>query len=187
MTAVLKARPGNRTYLGATVRDDGVNFAVASTVADSVDVCLFDASGAETRFELDEYDEGPRLVLNYGHCVGHALEAATEYAIPHGIAVMYGMAAANRLSARRGWISSDLCAEMNRLSEPRLPLREVAARVDFDVMLSALRRDKKNIGGRLRLVLWRGIGQAEIAADIDEHEVRAVLGRTHAGPMRGLG
>ncbi|HXT94063.1 MAG TPA: glycogen debranching protein GlgX [Trebonia sp.] len=58
MTAVLKARPGNRTYLGATVRDDGVNFAVASTVADSVDVCLFSADGEETRFELDEYDAG---------------------------------------------------------------------------------------------------------------------------------
>src|SRR5579859_6440165 len=58
MTVTLKARPGNRTHLGATVQDDGVNFAVASTVADSVDVCLFDVSGTETRFELDEYDAG---------------------------------------------------------------------------------------------------------------------------------
>jgi isoamylase len=58
MTATLKARPGNRTFLGATVRDDGVNFAVASTVADSVTVCLFAADGTETRFDLDEYDAG---------------------------------------------------------------------------------------------------------------------------------
>jgi glycogen operon protein len=58
MMDTLKARPGNRTYLGATVQADGVNFAVASTIADSVDVCLFDASGAETRFQLDEYDAG---------------------------------------------------------------------------------------------------------------------------------
>ncbi|MGH3282050.1 MAG: glycogen debranching enzyme, partial [Trebonia sp.] len=57
-TVTLKARPGNRTYLGATVGDNGVNFAVASTVADSVDVCLFDAAGSETKFELDEYDAG---------------------------------------------------------------------------------------------------------------------------------
>jgi glycogen operon protein len=54
----LKARPGNRTYLGATVRDDGVNFAVASTVAESVAVCLFDSDGHETRFDLDDYDAG---------------------------------------------------------------------------------------------------------------------------------
>ena len=55
---VLKARPGNRAVLGATVTKDGVNFAVASTVAESVAVCLFDSAGAESRFELDEYDAG---------------------------------------------------------------------------------------------------------------------------------
>ena len=54
----LKARPGNRAYLGATVRDGGVNFAVASTLAESVAVCLFDAEGHETRFDLDDYDAG---------------------------------------------------------------------------------------------------------------------------------
>ena len=54
----LKARPGNRAYLGATVRDGGVNFAVASTVAESVAVCLFDGDGHETRFDLDDYDAG---------------------------------------------------------------------------------------------------------------------------------
>jgi isoamylase len=54
----LKARPGNRTYLGATVRDGGVNFAVASTVAESVAVCLFDSEGHETRYDLDDYDAG---------------------------------------------------------------------------------------------------------------------------------
>ena len=53
-----KARPGNRTHLGATVRDGGVNFAVASTVAESVAVCLFDADGRETRWELGDYDAG---------------------------------------------------------------------------------------------------------------------------------
>ncbi|HET9079758.1 MAG TPA: glycogen debranching protein GlgX [Trebonia sp.] len=58
MTLTLKARPGNRAHLGATVGDGGVNFAVASTVAESVDVCLFDVAGTETRFELDEYDAG---------------------------------------------------------------------------------------------------------------------------------
>jgi glycogen operon protein len=55
---VLKARPGNRAVLGATVVEGGVNFAVASTVAESVSVCLFDSGGAETRFDLDDYDAG---------------------------------------------------------------------------------------------------------------------------------
>jgi glycogen operon protein len=54
----LKARPGNPTLLGATVADGGVNFAVASTVADSAAVCLFAADGTETRYNLDDYDAG---------------------------------------------------------------------------------------------------------------------------------
>src|SRR5258708_27932414 len=54
----LKARPGNCTSLGATVGDGGVNFAVSSTVAEEVTVCLFDDQGNETRFELDDYDAG---------------------------------------------------------------------------------------------------------------------------------
>jgi isoamylase len=53
-----KAMPGNRAYLGATAADGGVNFAVASTVAESVGVCLFDGEGRETRFDLTEYDAG---------------------------------------------------------------------------------------------------------------------------------
>jgi len=59
----LKALPGNRTFLGATVGDDGVNFAVASTVAESVAVCLFDVDGTETRYDLDDYDAGTASCL----------------------------------------------------------------------------------------------------------------------------
>jgi isoamylase len=55
---MLKAMPGDGTHLGATPRDGGVNFAVASTVAESVAVCLFDGEGHETRFNLAEYDAG---------------------------------------------------------------------------------------------------------------------------------
>jgi isoamylase len=55
---MFKAMPGDVARLGATARDGGVNFAVASTVAESVDVCLFDGDGRETRFGLTEYDAG---------------------------------------------------------------------------------------------------------------------------------
>jgi isoamylase len=57
-TETLKALPGDRTSLGATVHDDGVNFAVASTVAESVEVCFFAADGTETRYDLVDYDAG---------------------------------------------------------------------------------------------------------------------------------
>ena len=48
--------------------------------------------------ERDEFDEGPRNVFNYGHSFGHALESTTDYAIPHGIAVGFGMDLANLVS-----------------------------------------------------------------------------------------
>jgi len=57
-TLVLKALPGNRTHLGATVTDGGVNFAVSSTVAQEITLCLFDDQGNETRYEFDDYDAG---------------------------------------------------------------------------------------------------------------------------------
>ena len=57
-SVVLNAMPGNRAHLGATPWDGGVNFAVASTVAESVDVCLFDGEDRETRFNLTQYDAG---------------------------------------------------------------------------------------------------------------------------------
>jgi len=54
----LKALPGHRSDLGATVYEEGTNFAVASTVADGVEVCLFDENGEETRAKLEAYDAG---------------------------------------------------------------------------------------------------------------------------------
>ena len=55
--------------------------------------------------ELDEFDQGPRNVMNYGHSFGHAIESATNYAIPHGIAVSIGMDIANFISMKLGYIS----------------------------------------------------------------------------------
>jgi isoamylase len=68
----LKALPGHRSDLGATVYEDGTNFAVSSTVADSVEVCLFDASGVETRAQLENYDAGVWHGLVPGIGVGQA-------------------------------------------------------------------------------------------------------------------
>ena len=52
------------------------------------------------KIEIDEKDQGPRLVMNYGHSFGHALEAASNFQIPHGIAVSMGMDIANHISVK---------------------------------------------------------------------------------------
>lgn len=58
--------------------------------------------------ENDEFDCGPRRFLNYGHCFGHAFEAVSSFAIPHGLAVVAGIIFAYVISLRRKWINAEL-------------------------------------------------------------------------------
>lgn len=117
--------------------------------------------------EADEFDRGPRLVMNYGHSFGHALEAATEYAIPHGIAVTIGMDMANFVSARLGLGA----AEHYRRMRPALAANYrgfEATPVPLDVLLGALSKDKKNSAKALGLILPDADGKirkTEVPAD----------------------
>jgi 3-dehydroquinate synthase len=108
--------------------------------------------------ERDEFDQGPRNVFNYGHSFGHALESATDFSVPHGIAVSFGMDLANLLSVRQGLIPMAL----------RNELREAYALVWQDIRLealdlaryfAALGKDKKNEGTQIKVILTRGLGQ----------------------------
>ena len=126
----------------------------------------------------DETEQGERALLNFGHTFGHALETATGYgALLHGEAVAIGMCLAASLSARLGRATA---ADADRLAgliqRCGLPTA-IPAGVDAQRLLDLMRLDKKNVSGRLRLVLWRGIGHAEIVPDIDENAVRDVLSR----------
>ena len=67
----------------------------------------------KTFIETDEYDQGIRNLLNYGHTFGHAYESATHYAIPHGIAVILGMLTATRISASKGFVPWDHYRELS--------------------------------------------------------------------------
>ena len=65
--------------------------------------------------ELDEFDVGPRNVMNYGHSFGHAIETATNYGIPHGIAVTIGMDMANFVASKLGVTSLSNFERMHAL------------------------------------------------------------------------
>ena len=67
--------------------------------------------------EIDEFDQGPRNVFNYGHTFGHALESVTNYVIPHGICVAIGMDLANLISVDLGLISIEERNYMNGLCQ----------------------------------------------------------------------
>jgi 3-dehydroquinate synthase len=108
--------------------------------------------------EIDEFDRNERQVFNYGHSFGHALESVTSYGLPHGIAVSYGIDLANLVSVKLGFLDDDVRRTMrNSLS---LIWREAPMpAVDLEGFMAALRRDKKNRGDELGLILSRGWGQ----------------------------
>ena len=123
----------------------------------------------------DETEQGERALLNFGHTFGHALETATDYgALVHGEAIAIGMVLAARLSARLGRAGGGdtqrLASLLQRCGLPTV----MPVGIDPQRLLDLMRLDKKNVSGRLRLILWRGIGQAEIAADVDEAAIREV-------------
>lgn len=127
----------------------------------------------------DEREAGERARLNFGHTLGHAIEAESGYGtLLHGEAVAIGMALAARLSMQLG-MSNEADTERLRalLRAFDLPteLSDVPVSLNPDVLLSRMRLDKKNRAGALRLILWRGIGKAEIVEDVDAGSVKAVL------------
>jgi 3-dehydroquinate synthase len=124
----------------------------------------------------DETEQGERALLNLGHTFGHALETAGHYTtLLHGEGVAVGMLLAAQLSERLGMSAHEDTRRLQRLLETvGLPVR-VPAGFDADHLLSLMRLDKKNTAGTLRLILWRGIGRAEIVAGVNEADVLAVL------------
>lgn len=125
--------------------------------------------------EEDEFDTGPRLVMNYGHSFGHAIEAATEFGIPHGIAVTIGMDMANHVSARlgvgtpahHGRMHPTLVANYAGFERREIP---------FDSFLTAIARDKKNVGAALRLVLPDAEGRIGLHVVPNDDAFRAAAG-----------
>jgi 3-dehydroquinate synthase len=142
-------------------------------LADAIAHCCAQKAAIVAR---DETERGERALLNFGHSFGHALETATGYGtLLHGEAVAIGMCLAARLAAQVGRASvADAERLANLLRRFGLPTA-LPAGTDAQQMLDLMRLDKKNISGRLRLILWRGVGQAEIIDAVDEAAVHTVL------------
>ena len=124
----------------------------------------------------DETEQGERALLNLGHTFGHALETAGRYTtLLHGEGVAVGMLLAARLSERLGMSApADTLRLEQLLKEVGLPTI-VPPGTDPEQLLALMRLDKKNTAGTLRLILWRGIGRAEIVSGVNEADVLAIL------------
>src|SRR5262249_26850654 len=102
--------------------------------------------------EEDEFDQGPRNIMNYGHSFGHAIESATDVGVPRGIAITIGMEMAN-----------DVAAQVARADEAHFQRMHPTLAANYagfedtpipsERLLGALAKDKKNRDAELRLVL----------------------------------
>ena len=124
----------------------------------------------------DERESGIRAVLNYGHTVGHAVEAATGFAkYAHGEAVSIGMVTAALISEAKGLAARGTAEEIaDGLAAVGLPVA-LSDDVDTDAIVGAMTYDKKTMFGKLRFVLPRRIGEVEVTDAVTEAEVRSAL------------
>ncbi len=118
----------------------------------------------------DELESGLRMVLNFGHTIGHAIEAATEYKrLLHGQAIGWGMIAALHLGLARGSVSADDFARMANLILAYGPLPRFKA--DAAELVARTHSDKKSRSGRRAFVLPTGVGSAQIVYDVTDEEL----------------
>lgn len=126
--------------------------------------------------EEDEFDLGSRRYLNYGHCFGHAFETATGFAVPHGQAVVLGMLCAQQVATRRGLIDTELNNELvESLLVPAVTLKAEPATFRKDVVLEAMRRDKKRMGQGLAVVVVGNGCVPLLLSDVSDAEIATVL------------
>lgn len=123
--------------------------------------------------ELDEFDKGVRNVMNYGHSFGHAIESATDFAIPHGIAVSMGMDMANFISIHLGISDEGHYKRMhqilknNAINSEHIEIPEVE-------FFSAILKDKKHTEAHLKLVLPDKSGKITVRSVSNDEKFRSL-------------
>jgi 3-dehydroquinate synthase len=118
----------------------------------------------------DERESGLRMVLNFGHTLGHAIEQVTRYKVLlHGEAVGWGMIAALHIARLRRTVTSSQADRLEQLVHLYGPLPPI--KLSATKLVAATRADKKNVGGIRRFVLPIGIGEAGVAEDVTAEEL----------------
>ena len=111
--------------------------------------------------EKDEFDQGARNIMNYGHSFGHAIESASNFAIPHGIAVTMGMDMAHYAAFRLERIDESLYLKHRQVLKKNYKGFEQKA-ISLEAFFKAISKDKKNVGDSLRLILPEQDGRVSI-------------------------
>jgi 3-dehydroquinate synthase len=127
----------------------------------------------------DEFDLGRRNMLNYGHCIGHAIESTSNFRIPHGQAIVAGMILANRIAVQREILSKEKGQFLEeKLLRPILKSKLLPADLQPEAVIHAMGKDKKRVGSGLVLVMLSESGEMIRINDLAAHEVTSALKAT---------
>jgi 3-dehydroquinate synthase len=130
----------------------------------------------------DERESGLRAILNFGHTAGHALEAVTGYEkYSHGEAVAIGMVVAAWLGERMGLCDDTVPVRIAALLDA-IGLPTAAGDASAAAVIEAMSRDKKAVGGAVRFVLPRRIGEVEVVSAVPEPALREALAAAGFAP-----
>jgi 3-dehydroquinate synthase len=157
-------------YIGANIA--GIKARDAGVLDEIVYRCVAIKADVVTK---DEKESGERAILNYGHTIGHALEAAGGYKLlHHGEAVAIGMEAEAILSMELGIAPLEMLAAQNKLLKAcGLPTR--VKKLPEQKVLAALKLDKKNVSGKTRFVLPEAIGKVRWGVEVDPDLIARAL------------
>lgn len=122
--------------------------------------------------EKDPYEKGERMLLNFGHTIGHAVEKYRNFSLTHGECVALGCVAASFISWKRDMLSKEVFYEIRDMFVPfGLPITE--DNIDIEEVLRLTKSDKKMRGSQIRFILLSGIGHAVVSYDVTDDEIRA--------------
>lgn len=124
----------------------------------------------------DERESALRAILNYGHSIGHAIETITGYSLYlHGEAISIGMAYEAKLANTLGFLNKDEFLKIKKiLKEYSLPV-DMPSIIDIYGIIKTVLLDKKNIQGKIRMVIPESIGKMKINFEVGEEELKKVL------------
>jgi 3-dehydroquinate synthase len=125
--------------------------------------------------EQDEQEGGLRRILNLGHTLGHALEAASDYRLSHGEAVAIGTVGASKMSRKLGFLDEETHGRIVRLiGRYGLPT-EIPEGFDTEQVLGFMASDKKVVGAQIHFVLIKKIGVPFVTADVPPSIIKEVM------------
>lgn len=126
--------------------------------------------------EIDEFDHGERIKLNFAHTFGHAIESVTHFRIPHGTAVAIGMIMANYISVKRGLLDEEIAKRSEAVLKRVIHVTERLDSYSIDEYIKAIRKDKKQQSANLTAVLMTNTDKGlKIIHDLTESEIKCAI------------